>query len=263
MRLDTILKRTLEIAERAAVRVARMQQDDLKVITKEDLTPVTAADLSSNRYLLRMLPLALPVAVVSEETPPARMARLGKLFWMVDPLDGTRDYIAKSSEYAINIALIQDGAPVLGVIARPSTLEIFYAVRGFGAFCRLNGKDLRLPHVLSPASTLLASRHHHDTRSREMAAHLSAGIVEMGSSLKFCALARGEAGVYPRFHRIHEWDVAAGHILVKEAGGRVVSVRGGEPTYGHGPYFLCEPFVATGPSVVWAREAIVRASLSA
>jgi 3'(2'), 5'-bisphosphate nucleotidase len=222
--------------------------------TKADGTPVTAADTDAEAIILAGLARLAPgIPAVGEEMMAAgARPAVGRRFWLVDPMDGTKEFLARTGEFTVNIALVEDGAPVLGVIHAPVAGDT-YVGGPAGAFLReAHGAQTRLVARAVPASALVgvASRRHAvggrtDLRLAEL------GCTErrnVGSSLKFCLIARGEADVYVRYGETCEWDTAAGQAILEAAGGRVEDLQGRRLAYGK-PGFLNTGFVA------WGREA--------
>ena len=246
----------LEIALRAAMAggeaVMRVYADPFEVSHKDDKTPVTEADLASERVIVEMLTRACPdIPVVSEETvPEAGFASPAARFWCVDPLDGTREFVAKNGEFAVLIGLIEHGRPVLGVVHGPAA-GVTYAAYGPGtAMRRPNGGDFApiRARVPGPEGVVVVHSRSHEN-SRRLAEYFEGRSVverkQCGSALKFGVLAAGEADLYPRFGTTMEWDTAAGHAVLRAAGGRVVTVDGKPFVYGK-PGFKNPGFIAEG-----------------
>jgi 3'(2'), 5'-bisphosphate nucleotidase len=232
------------------------------VESKGDGSPVTEADRRAEEIILRGLDRIAPrVPVLSEEAASSddHLPTAGldgnvdgsRLFWLVDPLDGTKEFVSRNGEFTINVALVQEGVPVLGVVLAPAVDRLFAADSSSGAV--MEDVDGRRPVSAraQPAegATVVSSRSHGDadalarfTARRRIAAHLNAG-----SSLKFCLLAAGQADLYPRFGRTMEWDTAAGDAVLRAAGGRVTDLEGQDLRYGK-PGFENPHFVA------WGRE---------
>jgi 3'(2'), 5'-bisphosphate nucleotidase len=221
---------------------------------KADQSPVTAADEASEAVILRDLARLLPgLPVVSEEAGAGQPA-IGRDFLLVDPLDGTREFLSGRPEYTVNLAIVRDRAPILGVIAAPALGLVWRGVVGRGAE-RLRVSDGAgvAPAAIRtrPAPDRLVaalSRSHLDAATAALAERLPiAERMVSGSSLKFCRIAEGRADVYPRLSPTSEWDVAAGHAVVAAAGGSVTT-QGGEPlTYGNMDRNLLIPgFLAWG-----------------
>lgn len=246
------------IASNAAAAILSLQGPTLRTREKSDRSPVTAADDAADRIIMAGLSQLMPgVPIVSEEsaTRPAPDS-LDKVFVLVDPLDGTRDFIAGGREYTVNIAVIANRSPVAGVIAAPALGELWRGCINLGAekvkfTAGTNPADTgRTPIHTRPKPTTgmvaLTSRSHPDAMTR---AYLDKfpGVqaVSCGSSLKFCRIAEGGADIYPRLTSLSEWDVAAGHAILAAAGGAMTTIEGLPITYGHAG-FRVPPFVASG-----------------
>ncbi|SQI43470.1 3'(2'),5'-bisphosphate nucleotidase CysQ [Leminorella richardii] len=192
----------------------------LDVSTKSDSSPVTAADLAAHRVIVEGLALLTPnIPVLSEESPQEwQVRRKWNRYWLVDPLDGTKEFLARNDEFTVNIALIEDGEPVMGVVYAPA-LKVLYAAEAQKAWKEKDG----LRREISPQSAnppkVVCSRSHQD---EQLTAFLdSLGDYEttaVGSSLKFCLVAEGSAQLYPRFGPTNIWDTAAGHAIVRAVG---------------------------------------------
>ncbi len=217
---------------------------------KDDRSPVTAADEAAERVIVAGLGVIAPeVPVIAEEAVAAGAgpSAVGARFWLVDPLDGTKEFLERNGEFTVNIALIADGVPTLGVVLAPA-LGVAYFTDGTRAFVARAGEP---PSPIrarrAPASPVAAvSRSHLDAATLGFLAE--AGITERraaGSALKFGLVAAAEADVYPRFGRTMEWDTAAGHAVLRAAGGSVRDLAGAELGYGK-PGFANPPFVARG-----------------
>ncbi|TMJ39671.1 MAG: 3'(2'),5'-bisphosphate nucleotidase CysQ [Alphaproteobacteria bacterium] len=212
---------------------------------KADLTPVTEADETAERIILAGLKSQDPdIPVISEEAAAAGfIPETGERFYLVDPLDGTKEFLSRNGEFTVNIALIDKGSPIAGVVLAPALGRLFCGETGGGAFeahleAEANVKALAWhslkARVAAPdGPVVVASRSHRDQRTEAFLKCLKVKrIVSAGSSLKFCLLASGEADLYPRFGRTMEWDTAAGHAVLTAAGG-YVGLETGEPlTYG-------------------------------
>lgn len=225
---------------------------DASLRRKADASPVTIADEAAERLILDRLVLLTPdIPTVSEEAHHAGLAPrdVGRRFWLVDPLDGTKEFLKRNDEFTVNIALIEDRRPVLGVVYAPA-LERLYVGAGPGtAEERRGGARRPIAARLPPAEglTVVASRSHLDEQmlGRFLAGHKVSQTRNAGSSLKFCLIAAGEADLYPRLGRTMEWDTAAGHAVLAAAGGRVTVLDGADLAYGK-PGFENPHFVARG-----------------
>lgn len=254
-----LIDEVTSIVSRAAAAIVGIERASLAVRSKDDRSPVTAADEASQTALHEGLARLFPgIPIISEEAAASWPDRVGDAFLLVDPLDGTREFIAGRDEYAINVAVVSRRTPLLGVIAAPARGEIWRGVVGRGA------ETLRLPPG-APAAQMSAcrpihtrrqpqnaigmvSRSHLDARSEAFLAQLGAAErIACGSALKFCRVAEGTADIYPRLAETSEWDVAAGHALVTAAGGTVLTPQGEPLTYGGvAQRFLVPGFVCWG-----------------
>ena len=225
---------------------------------KENSSPVTEADLESHRVLVRVLRQAAPdLPILSEEArmiPHAERAPWSR-YWLIDPLDGTKGFLKRTDEFTVNIALVEKGAPVVGVVHAPALQQTFVAVKGAGAY-RLgdNGQWVRLSTVrVDPKRIrILASRHHAGPVVQRLLERLTgAETVSMDGALKFCLIAEGRADLYYRDGPTMEWDTAAGQCILEEAGGVVRTAEGDTLTYNK-VELVNPPFVAAGdPSIDW------------
>lgn len=253
--MSDLLNAVAAIAGTAGAAIMDVYAGDFSVIGKSDASPLTEADLRAEALITPALQALLPGAVVIAEEAHARgecghvaMAH-DATFWLVDPLDGTREFVARNGEFTVNIALIRAGEPVLGVVFAPALGRLYVGQMGQGAWLHEHGSRLALHcrQVPPQGLTVATSRIHGDRaavaallQGRAVAAHLSAG-----SSLKFGLLASGLADVYPRYGRTMEWDTAAGHAVLVAAGGSVCDTAGRPLRYGK-PGFENPHFVARG-----------------
>ncbi len=237
------------IARSAGQKVMEIYRDGIiGTFRKGDGSPLTEADLASHRIIVRELEGIEPHwPILSEESAAVSFdeRRHWKRYWLVDPLDGTKEFLGKTGEFTINIALIEERFPILGVIYAPAIGKIYYAARGIGAFCEMDGKVERLAVAQRCGAKIrvVASRSH---RGEKLDAFLEKigefEAVSMGSSLKFCMIAEGSADIYPRLSTTMEWDSAAAQCIVEEAGGQVVDLLGNRLQYNkidlHNPEFM-------------------------
>jgi 3'(2'), 5'-bisphosphate nucleotidase len=261
--VNSLLEGMIDAAHAAGREIDRVYRGEFTVERKGDDSPVTAADHAAERVILeRLAKLAPDVPVIAEERVAAgQIPAIGERFFLVDPLDGTREFVSRNGEFTVNIALVHDGTPELGVVYAPEAAWLYAGdVLGGGAFRmplqpastdRDRGRSPRIPIRARPADpaeplVVVASRSHRDADTDAYLARLRiAQTVTVGSSLKFCLVATGEADLYPRASSISEWDTAAGHALVVAAGGRVRGARGEPLRYGK-PGFRSGAFVAAG-----------------
>ena len=236
----------LEILQQSAIAAGRAILDIYNagptVTYKQDCSPVTDADACAERIILADLARAFPeIPVVAEEAVAAGFVPdiAGKSFFLVDPLDGTKEFIGRHDDFTVNIALIENGAPVAGVVYAPA-LGILYAANHGKAVKAVIDETFRLDHetIIGCRScgdrmVGLASRSHNSAETiAYLAEHGIADYRAVGSSLKFCLLAEGLADVYPRFSRTMEWDTAAGDAILRAAGGETLTMDGAPLTYG-------------------------------
>ncbi len=240
-----------EIADRAGEVILDVYNSPFTIEQKDDKSPVTEADRRAETLILDALrnELRTPYPIVAEEEMAAgKMPEVGSgPFWLVDPLDGTKEFINRRGEFTVNIALIENGEPVLGVVLAPATGACYWGSR-FGAFARIDGETKPIACRPIPAKGVIAvaSRNHRTPETDEYLAKFDVGeAISSGSSIKFCLVATGQADLYPRMGRTMEWDTAAGHGVVRFAGGTVTKVDDTPLTYGK-PGFDNPHFVVKG-----------------
>ncbi len=244
------------IAERAGkvILAYYVEAEEIEVREKADASPVTEADEAAEAFILRALATLTPeIPVVSEEameTGPAPDVS-GGLFWLVDPLDGTKEFLSHNGEFTVNIALVRDGEPVAGVVHAPAlAMSWAGAEPGSASFSQTDQPAMPIEARPLPedGAVVLASRRHGaiEELDRFLAGYDVKERLESGSSIKFCLVASGKADLYPRFGRTMEWDTAAGHAVLRAAGGSVVRADSGAAlTYGK-PGFENPHFIARG-----------------
>ena len=237
------------LALRAADVILAIRARGFDVARKADRSVVTEADHAAEAIIVAGLREAVPeIPVIAEEEVAAGAAfTASPRFWLVDPLDGTREFADGNNDFAVNIGLVRDGRIALGVVGVPATGELFGGIVGVGAWKRQGGVEtpVRARKVPAEGLTVLASRHHGDTARLEafLSGRVVAKTVNYGSSLKFCRLAEGIADLYPRFGRTMEWDTAAPQAVLEAAGGTVRALDGQPLRYGkpgwENPHFVC------------------------
>lgn len=239
---------------RAGAVVMQVYGTDFAVRGKDDASPVTEADERAEALITPALQALAPeVPVVAEEAAAAgQVPATGEWFWLVDPLDGTKEFVSRNGEFTVNVALVHRGAPVLGVVLAPAVGahgRLFAGVVGQGAWVDEGAGRRAIACRTVPAEGLIvvASRSHGDAVALDafLAGRRVARLANAGSSLKLCLLAAGEADLYPRLGRTMEWDIAAGHAVLAAAGGRVDTLAGTPLAYGK-PGFENPHFVAQG-----------------
>ncbi|HET6396526.1 MAG TPA: 3'(2'),5'-bisphosphate nucleotidase CysQ [Pseudoxanthomonas sp.] len=259
-RITVDLRETvIAIARQAGAAIMEIYDKEFDVAHKEDASPLTAADLAAHRIIVEGLERLTPdLPVLSEESAgvPWETRRHWPSYWLVDPLDGTREFIKRNGEFSVNIALIVQGAPELGVVQAPVGGQVWHAVRGEQAYRRDGHRDEPL-RTRAPAGAPLrvaASRSHRDPRTQAVLDRM--GRIEevaLGSSLKFCRIAEGALDVYPRFGPTSEWDTAAGQCVLQAAGGALLATATGKPfRYNRRESLLNGDFIALGdPDLPW------------
>jgi 3'(2'), 5'-bisphosphate nucleotidase len=253
-----LLQALISAAIEAGRAINEIYRSDFQVQMKSDASPVTAADQAAEAIILRHLASAAPgIPVVAEESVAAgHIPQIGREFFLVDPLDGTKEFVQRRGDFTVNIALIRDRAPVLGVVYAPSGSRLFAGNASNHTATQSNqdayaeglaeAKPIRVRPVPTAGLTAVASRSHRTPETDSyLAQYTIADLVSVGSSLKFCLVAAGEADLYPRLGPTMEWDTAAGHAVLLAAGGQVIGDDGGPLLYGK-PQFRNSYFVASG-----------------
>jgi 3'(2'), 5'-bisphosphate nucleotidase len=241
----------------------RHYRSGVTVEAKADQSPVTIADREAEAVLVAAITAAMPtIPIIAEEAVPAgRMPAIGPAFFLVDPLDGTREFIEQRGEFTVNIALVQQGVPVFGIVYAPATEELYVTLapdravmtkvaprEGPVSIADLDLAPIRTRRPDPSALVALASRSHSNAETETfLGRYRIAQRTNAGSSLKFCAIARGDADIYPRLGPTMEWDTAAGHAVLLAAGGAVTTLDGAPLRYGNTATGLRNPnFVAWG-----------------
>lgn len=248
---NILLETLIPLARQAGKLVMDVYATDFAVRGKDDASPVTEADERAEAVILAGLAALTPeIPVVAEEAVAAgKLPAVGERFWLVDPLDGTKEFIRRNGEFTVNIALIEAGQPVLGVVLAPALGRLYGGAVGVGAFVddERGRRSIRCRVPPTEGITVVASRSHGDAAALDafLAGRKVAKQVSAGSSLKLCLVAAGEADLYPRLGRTMEWDIAAGHAVLAAAGGRVTEIDGRPMAYAK-PDFANPHFVAWG-----------------
>lgn len=247
--LNQLLSPVREIAEQAGRAILDVYHSEIEVTHKADNSPLTAADLAAHRIIQQGLnALAAEIPQLSEEgaDTPFETRRQWSRYWLIDPLDGTKEFINRNGEFTVNIALIEDGQPVLGVVHAPVLDETWYAAAGVGAHKRSGEQKhlLQTARVNPTRPRVLTSKSHRGADVDAVLARMANfEPISMGSSLKFCVIAEGAADFYPRMGPTSEWDTGAGHAVLRAAGGDVLDLNGAQLRYNQkesilNPYFL-------------------------
>jgi len=249
-----------DIALEAGRRILDVYERDFAVEQKQDGSPLTLADRAAHEVISTGLAALEPAwPILSEEAAEISWdeRRRWRRLWLVDPLDGTREFVSRNGEFTVNIALIEAGEPVLGLVYVPLLGVTYYAARGHGAFRRREGEPARPVHARPYAGgppIVVTSRSH---PGEQLAGYLGRlgphETVAMGSSLKFCLVAEGTADLYPRLGPTMEWDTAAAHCIVEAAGGRIADTAG-RPLVYNKESLLNPWFIVSGPGATdWTR----------
>jgi 3'(2'), 5'-bisphosphate nucleotidase len=255
--LRRLAEALLPIVARAGEAIMRVYEGAFTVQHKEDDSPLTAADLESQRIIIEGLTQLTPeIPILSEESAAAPWAqrRTWTDLWVVDPLDGTREFVKRNGEFTVNVALVADHEPVLGVVSAPAQGLVFWGARGVGAFTEHRGTARTAIHTSSPQRPLrvVGSRSHLTAQTAayldRVAQHVMTGV---GSSLKFCLLAEGKADLYPRFGPTSEWDTAAGQAVLEAAGGHVTRLDG------HRLRYNCRESVINGDFIAFSDPSVL------
>lgn len=239
-----IVDQILKVVKAAGFAIIDVMKNDVEVFVKADQSPVTIADHLSHQILCKGLKSIIDIPIVSEESsiPPYAERKSWDKYWLIDPLDGTKEFINKQEEFCIIVSLMENNKPVIGVIYAPVTCETHIAVKGLGVqhfnVIRKKIKNLQRPIVVS-------SRYYHSEKTeRFLSANELNQIVTVGAALKFGRMAMGDIDLYPRFQGSSEWDIAAGHLILEESGCVIVDLKTKEePLYNkesmENNYFFC------------------------
>lgn len=249
---EELLTAISAVAVEAGMAIMEVYGSNFTVSEKADASPVTAADENAEKLIVAALEKLTPHTPIVAEEQVARgdVPDINSgMFWLVDPLDGTREFISRNGEFTVNIALVADGAPVLGVVYLPATSRLYAGAADLGATAATGDGPLQTITARQPLPEgiyVVASRSHLNPETEAFVADLPvAGIKNAGSSLKFCMVAEAAADIYPRLGRTMEWDTAAGHAVLLAAGGSVITLDGAPLTYGK-PGFENPHFIARG-----------------
>ncbi len=258
--LEALLSPVAGIARRAGSAILEVYAGSFAVHSKSDNSPLTAADMAAHRCIVDGLAELTPQwPILSEEAAniPWAERRQWQRYWLVDPLDGTREFVKRNGEFTVNIALVEDGESVLGVVLAPVTGHLYSACRGAGA--RLQTRPDGIPQLIETSAPhspvrVAGSRSHARAGQTEMLARLGpTSSIALGSSLKFCLIAEAGADIYLRLGPTSEWDTAAAHCVLAEAGGAVHDLDGQPLRYNQKESLINPSFIAVGdPAHDWA-----------
>lgn len=259
------LEEVIAIARSAGEAIMQIYATDFDVSHKSDHSPLTMADLAAHHLIVESLKQLTPhIPVLSEESDDvsAEIRSGWQSYWLIDPLDGTREFVKRNGEFTVNIAYIQNHVPVLGVVYAPVKELLYFACAGGGAFKQVGNMaatEIHIKRFRLEQITVAGSRSHSDQQLQLFLnqLHIKTSsvpeLIHMGSSLKICLVAEGGADVYPRLGPTSEWDTAAAHCVLKEAGGEIVDISGAPLRYNTKDSLLNPSFFATVvPAVNWA-----------
>ena len=248
--LEAELASAVAIAQKAGQILLEVYATDFGVSWKAHSDPVTVADEQANAHIVAALRQQFPDdGIIAEESPDHETALAKRRIWYVDPLDGTKEFIARNGEFTVNVALVRDHRPVLGVVAAPVLGITYYAAEGLGAF-RAEGRHAPVPIAVRKAAdplVVVGSRSHRGDSLDDVLARLGPHELRpMGSALKFCLVAEGAADFYPRLGPTSEWDTAAAQAVLEIAGGAVTTLDGNPLRYNQRDTLLNGDFIALG-----------------
>jgi 3'(2'), 5'-bisphosphate nucleotidase len=255
--LPALAEALLPVVAAAGEAIMAVYDGKFAVERKQDNSPLTLADLESQRIIIAGLQRITPeIPILSEEsaTAPWTERQCWRQLWVVDPLDGTREFVKRNGEFTVNIALVVDHEPLFGVVSAPAQGLIYWGAAGVGAFTQHRGAARARIRCAAPRRPLrvVGSRSHASAQTEEylkrVGPHVLTGV---GSSLKFCLLAQGDADLYPRFGPTSEWDTAAGQALLEAAGGQVTRFDG------HRLRYNCRESIINGDFVAFSDPAVL------
>ncbi|MBT3990610.1 MAG: 3'(2'),5'-bisphosphate nucleotidase CysQ [Rhodospirillaceae bacterium] len=246
---DDLVQKLRDLTIEAGAAILEIYHTDFEIRSKADSSPVTEADEKAEAIILAGLTeLAPDIPAIGEEayTAGVRPDISGGVFWLVDALDGTKEFVNKRDEFTVNIALIENGEPIFGIVYAPAIAKSFWG-GDFGAYAQDADGEQRAISARVPAAdgiVVVASRSHRAGEEEFLADYTVKEIINSGSSLKICLIAAGEADLYPRLGPTSEWDIAAGHAVLSAAGGSITQIDGAPFVYGkdniRNPHFLAK-----------------------
>lgn len=248
-----LIKEVILISKKAGVSILDIyNQSNIEIDVKDDDSPLTQADIASHNTIVNSLMNLTPeIPILSEESSYIDFDERSKweTYWLVDPLDGTKEFLKRNGEFTVNIALIENNTPILGVIFVPATNESYWGSRKYGSFYSSDGKNIKQLNVSKgswDSLSIVTSRSHVNEELQVLLNEIdNFNLVSRGSSLKFCLIASGEADIYPRFGLTSEWDIAAGEAIVKFAGGHITNIDNNQLLYNKKESFLNPYFIVS------------------
>ena len=257
---EQLITSAVEIAKEAGKAIIKIYNSDFDYQLKEDLSPITAADNLAHEIITEKLKTLTPkIPILSEENCdiPFEIRSQWTQYWLVDPLDGTKEFINRNGEFTVNIALIDNNTPTLGIINVPVTNEAYWGSKVNGSFCSDENGDVKQIQVSEKYHNrirIVASRSHPSEMLTSFLDRIvDYDILEVGSSIKFCLIASGQADCYPRFGPTSEWDTAAGEAIVRFAGGDVFTTNGLPTTYNLKDSYLNPNFIVSNGKIITER----------
>ena len=248
-----LLNPALDVAIEAGRQILEIYESGFEVIRKSDQTPVTEADLAASRVIeqgLAALTPSLPVLTEESEVVDPKQRQQWQQFWLVDPLDGTQEFINKTGEFTVNIALIDGDKPILGIVYAPAMGLYYYACRGQGAYKRIateQPKAIRVREWQGGKVVVACGHSRCGSQLQELLKQFSEyEVISLGSALKSCWVAEGKADIYARFGPTSEWDTAAAQCIVEEAGGSITDTQLEPLCYNCGDDLLNPHFIVCG-----------------
>ncbi|NVO02296.1 MAG: 3'(2'),5'-bisphosphate nucleotidase CysQ [Bacteroidetes bacterium] len=258
---NEVLFKAIKTSINAGIAITEIYNSDFSFELKEDQSPLTKADIKSNEIIISDLQ-KIGIPIISEESKqiPFSERKGWNQFWLVDPLDGTKEFLNRNGEFTVNIALIDNQMPIMGIIYLPVKGVLYFAHDEIGAykiesifnvdftFNELIEKSIKIPLIAnSEIFTIVASRSHSNKETEDFIEaqkniHGNVSLISKGSSLKFCMIAEGMADIYPRYGTTMEWDIAAGHAIINASGGKILQINGEAMQYNkedlRNPFFI-------------------------
>jgi 3'(2'), 5'-bisphosphate nucleotidase len=218
-----------------------LYSEGLKIEIKPDKSPVSNGDIKCNELITnKILELTPNIPIISEETVDLKIKNINKIFWLIDPIDGTKEYIAGKDEYTLNAALIINKVPSIGLVGVPKKKQLFYSYGINDSYVIENGKkiknDCKKKTPQNEVVALSSSSHPSEEIMKILKKYNVTSVVKMASSYKFCVIANGEFDIYTAKERAHEWDYAAGHAVAEHAGAIIKTIEGESYDYGKADY---------------------------
>jgi 3'(2'), 5'-bisphosphate nucleotidase len=254
---EQLIISTIEIAKEAGEAISQIYKSDFDYQIKRDLSPITAADRLSHKIITERLKILTPeIPILSEENCniPFKVRSQWADYWLIDPLDGTKEFINNNGEFTVNIALIENNTPILGIIHIPIAHETYWGSKNKGSFY-LNANDDEVNISVSnnhqnPIRIVASRSHPSEMLNYVLEKIINYEIIKIGSSIKFCHIASGQADCYPRFGPTSEWDTAAGEAIVRYAGGHMVTLNGNLMQYNAKKDYLNPNFIVSSDKII-------------